>query len=633
MEFSSLGAHPALRAAIEARGYTTPTPVQAAVLDPSLAGRDLLVSAETGSGKTVAFGLALAPTLLGDAERFEPARRPLALILAPTRELALQVHRELEWLYGSTGLRSVSCVGGMEMYRQLRALSDGVHVVVGTPGRVCDHLDRGSLSLEDLRALVLDEADEMLDMGFREELERVLEAAPKARRTLMFSATIPEGIASMAKKNMTDPARVTATPPERAHRDIAYLAHRIAPREREHALVNVLLSNADGGAIVFGQTRDSVHRLQASLTERGFACVALSGELSQNERNRALGALRDGRAKVLVATDVAARGIDLPDVRLVVHADLPMNAEVLTHRSGRTGRAGKKGLAVALVPADRKRFAERMFAEAKVQPKWESVPTAESIRARDHGKLTEMLSEAVEVADDDRAVARALIEAADAETVVARWVAQARATFPEPEDLPLTRNLREERRAFGRGERTAGGARYDDYAPRRDSRPARFERPAPYGSEAPRGPRPPFERGPRPDFDRGPRQDFDRGPRQDFDRPSRPDHERPPRAGSFDQAAPRRDQGDSEWFTLNVGRDRGSDPKWIIPMLCRRGGITRDSIGAIRVLENETRVEIRAADAARFAARVERPDRADGHVTIRPAAPPFARKGLPRRQP
>ena len=625
MEFSSLGAHPALRAAIEARGYTTPTPVQAAVLDPSLTGRDLLVSAETGSGKTVAFGLALAPTLLGEADRFEPARRPFALILAPTRELALQVHRELEWLYASTGLRSVSCVGGMEMYRQLRALSDGVHVVVGTPGRVCDHLDRGSLSLEDLRALVLDEADEMLDMGFREELERVLEAAPAARRTLMFSATIPEGIASMAKKYMSDPARVTATPPERAHQDIAYLAHRIAPREREHALVNVLLANADGGAIVFGQTRESVHRLQASLTERGFACVALSGELSQNERNRALGSLRDGRAKVLVATDVAARGIDLPDVRLVVHADLPMNAEVLTHRSGRTGRAGRKGLAVALVPADRKRFAERMFAEAKVSPKWESVPTAESIRARDHGKLTEMLSEAVEVGDDDRAVARVLIEAADAETVVARWVAQARATFPEPEDLPMTRAIREERRAFGRGERSAGGARYDDYAPRRDSRPARFERPAPYG-DAPRGPRPSFERGPRPDYDR---------PSRPID--ERPIYERPPRAGSFDQAAPRerprREDAASEWFTLNVGRDRGSDPKWIIPMLCRRGGITRESIGAIRVLEHETRVEIRAADAARFAARVERPDRADGHVTILPAAPPFARKGLPRRQP
>lgn len=621
MDFSTLDAHPALRAAIEARGYSSPTPVQVAVLDASVAGRDLIVSAETGSGKTVAFGLALAPTLLGEASRFEGPARPLTLILAPTRELALQVHRELGWLYASTGMRSVACVGGMEMYRQLRALEDGVHIVVGTPGRVCDHLDRGSLSLTDLKALVLDEADEMLDMGFREELERVLGAAPTTRRTLMFSATIPEAIASMAARYLVNAARVAATPPERAHRDIAYVAHRIAPREREHALVNVLLSNDDGGAIVFGQTRDSVHRLQASLTERGFACVALSGELSQNERNRALGALRDGRAKVLVATDVAARGIDLPDVRLVVHADLPMNSEVLLHRSGRTGRAGRKGLAVALVPADRKRFADRMFAEAKVSPKWESVPTAESIRARDHGKLTELLSQATEVADDDREVARALIAAGDAESVVARWVAQVRATFPEPEDLPLTRSLREERRAAARGERNPGGARYDDFAPRRE-----HARTAGPGFTKPGFTKPGFTK---PGFSK---------PGSDSPRGYLPTQREP--EGRFDQgydpvkARPaRRDDSVGEWFTLDIGRDRGSDPKWLIPMLCRRGGITRESIGAIRVLEHETRVEIRASEAARFAVRVERPDKADGHVSIRPSAPPFARRGLPRRQP
>ena len=228
-----------------------------------------------------------------------------------------------------------------------------MHIVVGTPGRLCDHLERGALSLAKVEAVVLDEADEMLDMGFREDLERLLEAAPAERRTLLFSATIPKDIATLAKRYQKNALRIaTATESER-HRDIEYLAVPIIPRERDLAVVNLLRYHDAPGALVFCATRDGVTRLAANLSERGFSVAALSGELSQRERNQALQALRDGRARVCVATDVAARGLDLPDLGLVIHADLPQNKQVLVHRSGRTGRAGRKGIAILLVPDQR----------------------------------------------------------------------------------------------------------------------------------------------------------------------------------------------------------------------------------------------------------------------------------------
>jgi ATP-dependent RNA helicase DeaD len=351
-------AHPNLLRALTERGYAEPTPVQAAVLQPEAEAKDLIVSAQTGSGKTVAFGLAIGPTLLGDAERFGPAEAPLALIVAPTRELALQVERELTWLYAPTGARVASCVGGMDIRREQRVLAQGVHIVVGTPGRLRDHLERGHLDIAQLRALVLDEADEMLDLGFREDLEFILEATPATRRTLMFSATIPREIAALAKRYQRDALRIATTGEGQAHGDIEYRAIRIAPNEREHAIVNVLRYFEARGAMLFCSTREAVRHLHASLLERGFAAVALSGELTQKERTHALQALRDGRARVCVATDVAARGIDLPDRGLVVHADLPNDREALLHRSGRTGRAGRKGVCVLVVPYTRRRRAE-----------------------------------------------------------------------------------------------------------------------------------------------------------------------------------------------------------------------------------------------------------------------------------
>ncbi|MBC8131283.1 MAG: DEAD/DEAH box helicase, partial [Rhizobiaceae bacterium] len=277
-----------LERALAERDYTDPTPVQDAVLDPAAEGRDLIVSAQTGSGKTVAYGLALAKTLLGDAERFDQASQPLALVVAPTRELALQVHRELDWLYEHAGAKIVTCVGGMDPRAEQKKLVAGAHIVVGTPGRLRDHLERGRLQIGALKAVVLDEADEMLDLGFREDLEFILEATPESRRTLLFSATLPKAITALAKRYQRDAMRLEVSRGTTGHVDIEYRAVRIAPNEVEHAVVNLIRFAEAPSAIVFCNTRESVRHLYSGLLERGFSAVALSGELGQNERNAAM---------------------------------------------------------------------------------------------------------------------------------------------------------------------------------------------------------------------------------------------------------------------------------------------------------------------------------------------------------
>ncbi len=517
--------------------------------------RDLLVSAQTGSGKTVAFGLALARPLLGEAARFEKPGAPLALVVTPTRELAQQVHRELSWLYADTGARITTCVGGFDPRREQHALAQGVHVVVGTPGRLCDHLERGSLVLARLQAVVLDEADEMLDMGFREDLERLLDAAPTTRRTLLFSATIPKEIAAIAKRYQQKALRVATQNERDQHRDITYHAVPIVPRERDLAVVNVLRYHEAAGALVFCNTRDGVTHLAANLAERGFSVVALSGELSQRERNVALQALRDGRARVCVATDVAARGLDLPDLGLVIHADLPQNKDVLVHRSGRTGRAGRHGVAILLVPDPARRYVERMLHAAHVTAEWMRAPTAEQIAERDQAALVREIG-GLELDDDDRAVARKLLAERSAEDLVTILVSQLRASRPAPEVLTDPPSLR----------------------------PAR---------PSPEGP-----------------------PTQRPSRPHQPES-RPRREAAKSRGAPSHG-GPMTWFTINVGRSKNADPKWLVPLLCRRGGIDKRQIGKIQILQRETRVEIAADASERFAEAVRKPDAKDKHIHIEP---------------
>jgi len=533
--------HPALSRALAARGYAEPTPVQAAVLEAE-PGRDLLVSAQTGSGKTVAFGLAAAPVLLEDAERLPAAGLPLGLAIAPTRELALQVARELEWLYAEAGARVVTCVGGMDARREQRALAGGCHWVVGTPGRLRDHLERGNLDLSALKVVVLDEADEMLDLGFREDLEEILDATPEGRRTFLFSATLAKDIVALARRYQTEAVRIDTVRRDEPHGDIEYRAVRVAPNELESAVVNILRYFDSPSALIFCATREAVRRLYGSLRERGFPVVALSGEMSQKERSDALQSLRDGHARACVATDVAARGLDLPDLGLVVHAELPVNRATLLHRSGRTGRAGRKGVSVLLVPYTRRRKAEMLLASAGVEAHWSGAPTAEEIRERDQVRMLEdpILTEAP--SDEDLALARKVLEGRAPEVVAAALVRLYRARLPEPEEL----------------------FEVPDRAPAR-------------------------ERGPR-----------ERGPRE---------------ANVMVE--------DGVWFRLPVGRSKNADPKWLVPLICRLGHVTKKDIGQIRIFDRETRFEISPEAEARFREAVAANDKAE--MRVEPSAPPGER--------
>jgi ATP-dependent RNA helicase DeaD len=426
--------HPSLAATLAARSYETLTEVQSAVIADEAQGRDLIVSAKTGSGKTVAFGLAFAPQLM-DGERIAWTREPLALVVAPTRELAIQVSKELEWLYATAGARVVTCVGGMDPMKERRALQGGVHIVVGTPGRLRDHLERGALDLSHLKVAVLDEADEMLDMGFREELEEILDATPPERRTLLFSATMPRPIVALAKRYQKDALRIETLGDKQGHADIAYQAVTVAPTDIEHAVVNLLRMHEAETAILFCATRDAVRRLHAALTERGFKAVALSGEHSQNERNTALQALRDQRARVCVATDVAARGLDLPSVSLVIHVELPRDAEALQHRSGRTGRAGRKGTAVLIVPHKARRRVELMLKNARIDTEWMAAPTADDIRAKDRDRLFAQLAMPADADDDDLELAKQLTEALTPEAMALALAKALKSDLPAAEDI------------------------------------------------------------------------------------------------------------------------------------------------------------------------------------------------------
>ncbi|HEX8926760.1 MAG TPA: DEAD/DEAH box helicase [Terriglobales bacterium] len=452
MAFSQL--NPSLQRTLAARGYTEPTPVQRAVLRPDTAGRDLLVSAQTGSGKTVAYGLALGEMLLGPSQHFDYFKNPLALIVAPTRELAIQVQHELAWLFGEAGGRVISCVGGMDIRREQRALQAGAHFVVGTPGRLADHLERGFLKLSDVRALVLDEADEMLDFGFREELELLLKATPSDKRTMLFSATLPKAILGLAREYQRDAMRIALSSESEPHADIEYRAYLTAPRDAEHAIVNTLRFLDAPGALVFCSTREAVRHLHASLEERGFSVVALSGELKQRERSTALQALRDGRARVCVATDVAARGLDMPDLGLVIHAELPQNRQALLHRSGRTGRAGRKGLSIIMVPVQRRRAAEQLLGSAKIRAAWQPAPSAEEILKRDERNLvSEIVEMAESPAEEDLAVGRLLLEQLSAEDIAAVLVRNRRELLPAPEVLqPIASH-----KTRDHGQKRAGG--------------------------------------------------------------------------------------------------------------------------------------------------------------------------------
>jgi len=553
--FAELNIHPALRAALAARGYETPTGVQAAVLEATSAGRDLLVSSQTGSGKTIAFGAAMADSLLAADQTHVPhGPNPIALAIVPTRELAVQVREELSWLYAGTKLRLASFTGGTPVVGDLKALQRGVELVVGTPGRLVDLLRRQRLQLSDLRVVVLDEADEMLDLGFREDLETLLQSAPAERRTLLLSATLPSEIRALARRFQRDALAIDprktaggadAGAGKGAHEDITHRAHLITSGDRLAAVVNVLRAEETTRAIVFCTTREGVAEMHEELVARGFAATAISGDRAQAERDRALEQLRRGDARVLVATNVAARGLHLPDVDLIVHADLPLNADSLIHRSGRTGRAGRKGTAVVIATVGERRKAERLFDAAQVKVEWTAPPSSETIAVAARTRLADELAAAEEPAADKLAAADDLLARVEAKLpareLLRRLLARELARMPvgepvRPVHIP----------ASGAGNR-AGGP----------------------------GQGPPSRRRTHDEF---------------------------ARAGVA--------------FRINIGAKDRAEPRWLLPLICRRGGVSHREIGAIRIGPQETVFEIAGDAAADFAVAASEPDPRARHVVI-----------------
>ncbi|MGI9030420.1 MAG: DEAD/DEAH box helicase [Ilumatobacteraceae bacterium] len=476
--FADLGLRPELLAAVADLGYEEPSPIQRDAIPKLLDGRDVLGQAATGTGKTAAFALP-ALSIVADLDRGnQRGRAPVVLVLVPTRELAIQVS-EAMYRYGrSVGARVVPIYGGAPIGRQLGALRDGVDVVVATPGRAIDHLQRHTLSLDDLRVVVLDEADEMLDMGFAEDLETILERAPAERQTVLFSATLPARITAIARRHQRDPVRIeigrapvtTAGSPLVSER--AYIVGR---PHKPAALGRVLDVEAPAAALVFCRTRTEVDQLTEVLNGRGYRAEALHGGLNQEGRERVMGRLRTGTAELLIATDVAARGLDVDLLTHVINYDVPSDPDAYTHRIGRVGRAGREGVAITLAEPREVRLLRNIERSTGRTIAIDPLPSVADLRSRRLELTTAKLREALATPPDDRfdavvdaladefdprQIALAAVRLAHADVAVDEAEIPAQSARPDRPDRSERRDGRPRRNATGHpgGEvRTAGG--------------------------------------------------------------------------------------------------------------------------------------------------------------------------------
>jgi ATP-dependent RNA helicase DeaD len=403
--FADLALAPELLHALSGLGYEEPTPIQQAAIPPLLDGRDLVGQAATGTGKTAAFALPVLQRVLREGGRPEP----LALVLVPTRELAVQVSEAMHRYGHEIGARVVPIYGGQPIGRQLRALDRGADVVVATPGRALDHITRGTLDLRGLAIVVLDEADEMLDMGFAEDIEAILGNTPKSRQTALFSATMPPRINGMVRRHLRDPVRVELGRQAPADGLLVQQSAYIVPRgHKPAALGRVLDLEAPAAAVVFCRTRDEVDRLTETLNGRGYRAEALHGGMDQQQRDRVMSRLRAGSIDLLVATDVAARGLDIEQLTHVVNYDVPSGPELYVHRIGRVGRAGREGTAITLVEPREHRMLKAFERATGQRIAAEQLPTVADLRARrlelTRGALRESLLE------DDLETFRAVVE-------------------------------------------------------------------------------------------------------------------------------------------------------------------------------------------------------------------------------
>ncbi len=406
-----------IRQAVDALGYTNPTPVQMAVFEPAVRGRSLVVQARTGTGKTAAFGLPILDQLV---RRGMPGVQ--ALILTPTRELALQVASELEKLGQFRGVKVVAIYGGAPMGKQIDALADGAQVVAGTPGRVLDHLRRGTFDPSQVRIFVLDEADEMLSMGFAKELHAIIEHLPKERQGLFFSATIPPDIERLARSQLKDPEFLTLSSDQVGALQVQHFVYIMRGGDKRQELVRIIEIEDPESAVIFCNTKDETERVAEALQNKGYDADWLNGDLEQRDRERIMARTREGKLRFLVATDVAARGIDISHLTHVINADFPETAEYYVHRTGRTGRAGKTGTAISLVGPKDIGSLYLLRLTYKIRPIEKQLPTAGELKTRQEADLVGMFQDAFAgrpVHPDDMALARRLLTLADSERIVA----------------------------------------------------------------------------------------------------------------------------------------------------------------------------------------------------------------------
>ena len=390
VSFDSFHLDSDLNRALTELGFEEATPVQEQVIPLMLAGRDVIAQAQTGTGKTAAFGLPILQRL------DTGANFPQALILTPTRELAVQVAEAVHRMGKYKGVSSLAVYGGQPIERQLRALRAGVQIVIGTPGRIMDHIRRGTLALDRVSVVILDEADEMLDMGFIEDIEFILEHVPSERQTGLFSATIPTRIANLARKYMRDPERVTIEKEKVTVPQVRQVYYDVSGREKLDALARILDYETPASTIVFCARKSDVDSLGESLQGRGYSAETLHGDLNQTQRDRVMNRFRSGQVEILVATDVAARGLDIPEVSHVINYDIPWDPESYVHRIGRTGRAGREGDAITLVtPREQRqlRTIERLIGKRLKRAR---LPSVADVAARRREEMIDQIRSAIQ---------------------------------------------------------------------------------------------------------------------------------------------------------------------------------------------------------------------------------------------
>ena len=475
-----VGVEEPLRTNLLKRGYAELTRVQQAVLDHGLENVDLRITSETGSGKTVALGMVIAHRWQSEPSAI--AEGPRALVITPTRELAMQVQLELGWLFRGLPKAEVAVVtGGTNIIMERRQLARKPYVLVGTPGRLHDHIRSGALNCTSMTQVVLDEADQMLDMGFRDDLDAILTHTPEDRRTHLVSATFPPAVASLAARYQKQVHHVQGTQLGAANSDIEHVAHLMHPQQRFAALVNLLLLAQGERTLVFVRTRNDATMLAEQLSGEGFSALPLSGELPQAQRTRTLNAFRSGAIGALIATDVAARGLDVPNISSVVHFEPPTDPDIYTHRSGRTGRAGCVGRSIQFVPVQAHNRVRWLLKAARIEAKWLPVPSAQQVlkatRKASRRLLHERLTSDESGWTEHKEYAQRLLEEQDPVRLVATLLASTSNELPtQPREIAPV-ELRDDRRP---------------------NQPARFRR-GPTPHDHPR-----FQHGPRPRSDEGP---------------------------------------------------------------------------------------------------------------------------------